>query len=371
MTRFPFGRHLGSLIAGVTCLGCLALASSASADGGQLPASEDARTFSGGVAGWTSSTAFEPSCAPPLLCPTVTNSYVAAGDADGNGYVTSADSGVAGVGAVAGSSRGVWESPTFTYRATSDGPESASFSMSRRADVGQLLAVAGNSAEYSVTLRDLTEGARSLTVIAPTTLAGAEAWTTTPKATLEAGRLNSGDRYRIRIESIYTTGTSVIAGGSADYDNVVLRTAASEGAKEGGNGAGGANGGGRRHLRSGELLRLFSSGLAGKATVAGRGRTLRVRVRCPRKIGSACRVTARGLLRKHRPATLKRTVKIGSGRHRNVVVRVKPKLRARVAKRKRLLVSERVRAGGASATAYRIRKLIRRPRTRATRRARP
>jgi hypothetical protein len=369
MTRFPFGRHLGSLIAGVTCLGCLALASSASAESGLFPASEDARTFSGGVAGWTSSTAFEPSCAPPLLCPTVANSYVAAGDADGNGYIASDYSGVAGVGAVAGTSRGIWESPTFTYRETS-GPEAATFVMSRRADVGQLLAVAGNSAEYSVTLRDLTEGARSLTVIAPTTLAGADGWTTTPRATLEAGRLNSGDRYRIRIESIYTTGTSVVTSGSADYDNVVLRTAASEGASGAGRGASGA-GGGRRHLRSGVLLRLYSSGLAGSAVVGRRGRTLRVRVGCPRKIRSACRITAQGLLRRNRPATLRRTVRVGSGRHRNVVLRVKPKLRARVAKRRRLLVSERVRARGTGATAYRVRKLIRRPRTRATRRARP
>ncbi len=372
MTSFPFARRLGALVAGATCLGALALAPSAGAAGGLFPAGEDARTFSGGLAGWTSSTGFEPSCAPPLLCPTVANSYVGADDAEGNGYITSDYSGVAGVGAVAGTSRGIWESPTFTYRETR-GPEAATFSMSRRADVSQLLAVAGNSADYSVTLRDLTEGSRSLTVIAPSTLAGAEAWATTPKATLEAGRLNSGDRYRIRIESIYTTGTSVVTGGSADYDNVVLRTAASEGANGAGNGTGN---GGRRHLRSGELLRLFSSGLARTATLSGgkghaRGGTLRVRVSCPKKIGGACRITAQGLLRRRRPATRKRTVRVARGRHRNVVLRVKPKLRAKVAKRRRLLVGERVRARGASATAYRVRVLIRRPRTRATRRARP
>jgi hypothetical protein len=357
MTRFPFARWLGALLAGVTCLGCSVAVAPAAADDGLYPSSEDARTFSGGVAGWTNSTAFDPSCVPPLLCPTVTNAYVGAGDAEGNGYISSDYSGVSGVGAVAGTSRGIWESPTFTYR-EADGPEATTFAMSRRADVGQLLAVAGNSAEYAVTLRDLTEGARSLTVISPTTLAGADTWTTTPKATLEAGRLNSGDRYRIRIESIYKTGTSVVTSGSADYDNVVLRTAASEG-RGGSSGGGGANGG-RRHLRSGELLRLFSSGLAGTATVGAKGKTLRVQVSCPNQIGGPCRIAAQGLLRKHRPATLKRNVKVGKGKSRRVVLRVKPKLRATVARRKRLLVSERVRARGASVTAYKVRRLIRR-----------
>ena len=49
-----------------------------------------------------------------------------------------------------------------------------------------------------------------------------------------------------------------------------------------------------------------------------------------------------------------------SGRSRQVVLRVKAKARRKVAKRRRLLVSEKVRAGQASATVYRVRKLIRR-----------
>jgi hypothetical protein len=51
---------------------------------------------------------------------------------------------------------------------------------------------------------------------------------------------------------------------------------------------------------------------------------------------------------------------VGEGRSRRVGLRVKPKARAKVAKRKRLLVSERVKVGGTSVTAYRVRKLIRR-----------
>jgi hypothetical protein len=357
-------RKRGTALAAVGIAGlCLAPAASAAATGGgEYPTSPAARTFSGGLAGWTSSSSFDGSCIPPVLCPSVDNAYVAAGDADGNGYITSDYLGVAGVGSIAGTTTGIWESPTFTYRAANGGSEAAFFSMSRRADVGQLLAVAGNSAEYAVELRDMTEGAQAVSVVAPTTMAGAEAWTAIPRAEIKAGRLHSGNDYRVRIVSRYKTGTSAAANGSADYDNVVLRTAAAEAANNG-NGNGGDNGtgsGSRRTLRSRQLLALYSSGLASTATVPGKGRALRVKVSCPRKIGGACRVTAQGLFSKHRPATAKRTVKVQKGRSRRVVLRVKPKARARVAKRRRLLVREKVRVGKASATAYKVRKLIRR-----------
>ena len=82
--------------------------------------------------------------------------------------------------------------------------------------------------------------------------------------------------------------------------------------------------------------------------------------RCPAPIGTSCRITAQGLLRKRKPVTTKRTVKVGKGKKRQVVLKVKPKFQAKVAKRKRLLVSEKVRAGKTSATAYKVRKLIRR-----------
>jgi hypothetical protein len=337
---------------------CVALAAPAvAADNGEYPSDPAARTFSGGLNGWTASSSFDGSCIPPLLCPKVDNEYVAAGDANGNGYITSSYLGVAGAGAVAGTTTGTWESPAFEYRTAGGDPEAAFFSMSRRADVGQLLAVAGNSALYAVQLVDVTEGAQSVSVVAPVTMAGAESWTTIPRVEVKAGELHSGDSYRVRIESRYKTGTSAVASGSADYDNVVLRTAASERVNGNGNG-------GRKTLRARRLLSLFGRGLANTVAVVGhgaaKGKRLFVKVSCPKSIGSPCRVTAQGLLRKHKAATAKRTVKVGKGKSRRIVLRVKPKQRAKVLKRRRLLVSEKVRAGGTSATAYKVRKLIRR-----------
>jgi len=61
-----------------------------------------------------------------------------------------------------------------------------------------------------------------------------------------------------------------------------------------------------------------------------------------------------------RPATGKRVVRVGKAKGRQIVLRVRPKARARIAKRRTLLVREKVRAGKARATVYKRRKLIRR-----------
>jgi hypothetical protein len=206
-----------------------------------------------------------------------------------------------------------------------------------------------------VRLIDLTKGGEALTLVAPTTLAGANSWTGVSRGSIDPESLTSGDQYRIQITSSYTTGTSVLVNGSADYDNVVL--SASDGASRGGkNGNGSGNGAGG--LNSQRLEQLLRQATPGSAVL--RGKRLLVRVKCPRKIGHACRTTAQGLLRKHRPATLKRTARLRSGKSKLLVLRVKPKARKQVAKRKRLLVRQKVRAGKVTATVIKSRRLIRR-----------
>jgi hypothetical protein len=337
-------------LASVAILG-LCLAASASAAISKYPSNAAARGFAGGSAGWTSSSGTGGSCLAPLLCASVTNSFQAAGGADGGGFIRSAYTGVTGVTAVGGTTTGTWESPPFTYRAA--GGEEAttvSFAFDRRANVDQLLAVAGNSAEYTVRLIDASEEGEALTVIPATTLAGANSWTNLTHDSIDPESLSSGHDYRIQITSSYTTGTSVLVSGSADYDNVVL--SASDGTSGKGKG-----GGGLSEQRLEDLLRQAGPGTA---VLSGNGRRLFVRVKCPRKIGHACRTTAQGLLQRRRPATRKRTVRLRSGKSGLVVLRVKPKARKRVAKRKRLLVRQRVRAGKVTATVIKSRRLIRR-----------
>jgi hypothetical protein len=341
----------------------LAFAAAAGAAVSKYP-SAASRGFSGSSAGWTSSSGNDGACLPPLLCATVTNSYQDTGGADGGGFIRSAYTGVAGATAVGGTTRGVWESPSFTYSGAGGGQATAiDFSLDRRASVDQLLAVAGNSAEYTVRLIDLTKGGEAVTLIAPTTLAGANSWTGVSRGSIDPASLRPGNDYRIQITSSYTTGTSVLVSGNADYDNVVLSASdgVGPGGKKGngkgkGNGGGNGNGGGAfNSQRLEELLRQATPG-----TAVLRGKRLLVRVKCPRKIGHACRTTAQGLLRKHRPATLKRTVRLHSGKSKLLVLRVKPKARKQVAKRKRLLVRQKVRAGKVTATVIKSQRLIRR-----------
>ena len=346
-------RFRGAGIA-TACLALL-LALPPVAGGSKYPPDPAARGFNGGLAGWQGSTSFDGNCLEPLLCPSATNSFQPSGGADDGGFIRSAYSGVAGAMAVAGTTTAVWQSPSFAYEGvTGDASPTVGFEMDRRASVDQLLAVAGNAADYAVRLVDVTAGGESLSLIAPTTLAGAGSWTAVRRGTIDPGQLTVGHEYRIQITTRYTTGTSVLVSGSADYDNVVLSAVRGGGEGAGGKGAGGGA------LSDERLAALVRAAAPGTAVLTGKGKRLLVRVACPRKAGRNCRITAQGLLKKRKPATNRRTVKVRKGKTKLVVLRVKPKLRGNVAKRKRLLVRQKVRAGKTTATIVKSRKVIRR-----------
>jgi len=344
----------------------LALPATAGAATSKYPPASAARGFVGSAAGWTSSSANEGICLPPVLCAGVTNSYQGNGGADGGGFIRSAYLGVTGATAVGGTTSGTWESPAFAYEgAGGKAADAVSFSLDRRSNVDQLLAIAGNSAEYTVRLLDLDEGGEATTLIAPSTLAGADSWTTVTRGSIPPRALTAGDSYRIQIVSTYTTGTAVVASGNADYDNVVLSASdGSGGGKAGtggkGKGKGAGSGSGPGALTEARLLELLRQATPGTAVVSGNGKRLFVRVNCPRKIGHACRTTAQGLLNKRRPATLRQTVRLRRGKSKLVALRVKPAARKKLAARKRLLVRQKVHAGKTVATVYKSRKLVRR-----------
>lgn len=112
-------------------------------------------------------------------------------------------------------------------------------------------------------------------------------------------------------------------------------------------------------LSDARLLSLFRQG-SSSVPVVLKGNRLFAKVGCPAKIGRACRLTAQGLLTRRKPATSKRTVKVAKGKSRQVVLKVKPKAKPKIAKRKRILLRENVSAGSAHATLLKSRKLIRR-----------
>lgn len=338
----------------------LALPVAAGAATSKYPPASAARGFDGGAAGWTSSSSNEGACLAPLLCASAENTAQPSGGADGGGFIRSAYTGVVGVTAVGGTTSAVWESPSFTYSEADDEEATAvSFAMDRRASVDQLLGVAGNSAEYAVRLIDASEGGEALTLIGPTTLAGAGSWTSVQSGPIDPESLNPGDEYRVQITTRYTSGTNVLVTGSADYDNVVLSASDGKGRKGKGGGKGSGSRSGSGDLSEGRLEDLLRQATPGTAVLSSSGKRLLVRVSCPRKAGHACRTTAQGLLRKGRPATSKRTVLLDSGKSKLLALQVKPKAREKVAKRKRLLVRQNVRAGKVTATIYKRRRLVR------------
>ena len=355
--RSSLTRRAGTAVA-VSLASCLlAPLAVASAATSSYPPESAARGFSGGLAGWTSSTSSEGTCLAPVLCASVENSYQASGGADGGGFIRSAYTGVVGATTVAGTTTAIWQSPTFTFNGIGgDEAAAVSFAFDRRASVDQLLAVAGNSADYSVRLVDLSEGGEALTLIAPTTLGGANTWTSVTSGPIDSESLTPGDEYRLQITSRYTTGTSSLVSGNADYDNVALSASDSKARK--GKGRGKGHGGGA--LSEQRLEGLLRQATPGTALLSGSGKRLFVRVKCPHKAGHACQTTAQGFLRRHRPATTERTVHLSRGKSRLIALRVKPKARKQVAKRKRLLVRQKVRAGKVTATVLQSYRLIRR-----------
>lgn len=345
-------RGIGAVAA--ACLASLLVLSSVASAAVKYPQDAAVRGFNQGVAGWTASSSFDGTCLPPLLCPSAANSFQPSDEGDGGGFIRSAYTGVAGVMAVGGTTTAVWQSPSFTYSGLGGAvPGEVAFEMDRRASVDQLLAVAGNSATYSVRLIDLSDGNESLPLIAPATLAGAKAWRAT-SASVEPDQLVVGHDYKIAITTAYSTGTTVLVTGNADYDNVALSV--DRGGK--GRGGGGAGAGGDGGLDRQRLIDLMRDATPGTATL--KGKSLFVRVNCPRKLHRSCRMAVQGLLGKRKPATARRSVKLRKGKSKLVKLLVRPKAQGKVAKRKRLLVRQKVRAGKVTATIYKKRRLIRR-----------
>ena len=102
------------------------------------------------------------------------------------------------------------------------------------------MAVAGNSADYSVDLVDVTQGGNATSVIDNEPIGDQNSWLA-KTVSVAPGSLTVGDQYRVRITSEFETGAQVVPGGSVGYDDVVLR------AKTGGHGH--HHGGGSHSLR--------------------------------------------------------------------------------------------------------------------------
>lgn len=308
--------------------------------------------FNGGLEGWTMPT--KAACNIPLggLC-TATAGY---DGENGNppGSLAANTSILLNLGGVF-KSTATFQSPNFT---ASEGG-SATLHVDRELSSGNLLDLAPK-ADYVVRLIDRTSGVTSeaLTdsVTAATGFTGKDG----------AATLIAGHAYAISIdaETSSTLANVGLLGSTAlRFDNVSLAVGSSGGSGGGNNGKGnggngGAGGGGAGGLSDSRLLSLLRSNVGGTAVL--KGNRLFVKRACPAKVGRACRVSLQGLLKKSKPATTRRTSKVAKGKSRTLVLKVKPKAKAKLATRNRLLFKQTVKAGKAKATVYKRLKLVRR-----------
>jgi hypothetical protein len=244
-----------------------------------------------------------------------------------------------------------FESPAFTV---DDGGQ-GTLSLDRAFDPGGLLELKPRVI-YKAVLVDKSSGQQQ------------EAIAETVEATSPFGSrsgsvsLVAGHRYAIVIEAEIDASLVGVSLGSAtaNFDNVSVTGPGGGGAggAGGGGGAGAGEGNNANALTDARLESLMKSSLTGSAAV--KGNRVFVKAKCPRKVHATCKITVQGLLKKGKPATAPRTAKVRKGKSKKLALKVKPKLRSVVAKRKKLLFKETVRAAKAKATVYKTLKLIRR-----------
>jgi hypothetical protein len=205
---------------------------------------QNARSFTTGNGGWTAAHGATGLCVPLLICPAMSTGFAGSGGAGGasDGYLRTVLGTLTGVGS---ESRAVLTGPAFTYNGV-DGkdPTSVTVDVSHLARVGDLLSVAGNSAQFSFELVDQTSGT-SQQLINGAELHPESRWTSAPQVALNPSQLTIGHQYRLKITTRFIYGAQVLPGGTVGYDDVVLTAIRDKSELPGGGGnGGGGNGGG-------------------------------------------------------------------------------------------------------------------------------
>jgi hypothetical protein len=344
--RSPRG-HSG--VAAAAC--CAALAAFCMAAGPATAASDvypaGSGTFTGGAQGWE---AVDASCNVPALC-TASGGY---DGANGNPPGSLAANTTIGLNLLTlFKSTVTLQSPDFTVARGSEG----TLHLDRQFAAGSLVDLAPVAA-YDVTLIDRTAGTRA-EIVAETVPATAEFIGKDHAVTTKAGHT-----YALSITadtSSSVAGTALLGGTtSTRFDNVsvTIDPTSGNGSGSGSGGSGGHGPGSGGTLTDQQLQSLIGGSLVGPATL--KGSKLTVKVRCPQKVGRACKIGVQGLLKKRKPATTNRRAKVRQGKAKKVVLKVKPRALKKVAAKKKLLFKETVQAGKARATVYKRLKLIRR-----------
>lgn len=336
----PWKRGFWTALMAVLALGALAGPASAASD--VYPAGSG--EFGGGAEGWEVT---EASCNVPALC-SASGGYEGSDGRPAGSFAASTDISLNLLSLF--KSTVTLQSPDFVVGAGG----AAALHLDRRFAAGSLVDLSPRL-QYTVELIDRTSGKRSRSVTE--TIEGNSGWSGEDGgATVKAGHTYA---LAITVEtSSSVAGTGLLGGAtSARFDNVALTVGSGAGSGDG-SGAGAPAGGKSGSDVAARLATLAPATIAGPAQL--KGKRLFVKARCPARIGRSCRISVLGLLKKRKPATANRTVKVAKGKTKRLVLTVKPRAKGKVVTRKRLLFKVKVRAGKAQATAFKRLKLIRR-----------
>ncbi len=294
-------------------------------------------TFTGGAEGWQASGACTLPSNLPLVCTGEGKYDGSAGDPAGS--LEASTEILINAGGVFKTTFSA-QSPPFTVGEGGSGALRISRSLESSG-----LAALNPQTTYLVSLLDQTTGIESSAL--EETISGVS-----PFADKEGTvTLVAGHTYVIKIGATTettTAGIGVTGTIAARFDNVRLVGP--------GSGAAGATGGA---LTNSQLRTILRSSLA-RSVVLVRGRRILVKAKCPARVGRPCRIVLTGMLSRRRPATARRVGRVAKGHKRPLLLRVRPRARARVHRARRLLFKETVRAGRAHATVYKRLRLIKR-----------
>jgi hypothetical protein len=348
-------------------LGCVSGAALLSlAVGGASAATYGGSTFTGSAEGWKT---VNPECKLlnilelPLVC-TTSGAYDGTTGAPPGSYAVKTEIPVNLIGLF--ESKVTLESPSFTAAGTGSG----TLALSRSFDPGGLISL---TPEYSYTAYLVNKTTNTKQKAIAETIGGEVLF-----ANKSGGvSFTAGNTYTVQIET--TTSSSIasigLLGGEAigRFDNVAVTgpdaPSTPNGPENGNNGNSGGNGNGGGNGSSGgngangtvtitssELKSLAGSVLTGSATLSGN--RVSVKGTCPTKAGATCTISLQGMLSRTKAATAGRKAKVKQGKSKNFALSVKPAARTAVKAKSKLLFKVTIKAGTASATAYKTLTLI-------------
>ena len=320
-----------ALAAAVAALALLVVPASAGAAQSGYTPDADSQSFFTSKGGWTASTDAQGLCVTMLTCPEVTNWRRPKGGTFGasDGHLRTAIATLTGVGS---ESFGIWQSPAFNYQGVNGRePATVGFTITRRSNLEALLSVAGNSADTSVDLVDLTAGGDGTRIIDALPIVAIQSWTRVPVVDINPDDLVIGHHYAIRIVSRFAYGSEVIPGGSVDYDDVLLFASTRDGDGDGGDddfGVGDIIGGGQNVFFDGSHLffKLKCHGLSKKGK---------------------CKVRATALTKKKggKRITFPIQRKVKAKKGKIVKARVRDRFRDKLERKKKILIRSKVHTG--------------------------